>query len=171
MAAAERRKAEQLYVKDKHEAKKREKEEGESETQKFVTKAYESHLSDNKRRIDLEKKKEIYDKEHSVTNNEFGMMGFYSTLLTKNKLFSESEKVKETDNKKMNKDEIHKIVPKEVVNEIVENIKIDEPKIQPKNKTNETTLQDNTVPEANTIDKADEYKKRYLERKRNRDNI
>ncbi len=170
MAAAERRKAEQMYIKDKNEIKKREKEEGEGETQKFVTKTYESHLSENKRRIDLEKRREIYDKEHSVANKEFGMMGFYSTLLTKNRLFSESEN-KDADVKNLNKDELPKIVPKEVVNDKVENaIKI-EPVIQQKNIDNEEANKEDTTPEANPIDKAEEYKKRYLERKRNRDNI
>ena len=37
------------------------------------------------------KLKESYDEKNSVMNKEIGMSGFYSSLLTKNKLYSRVE--------------------------------------------------------------------------------
>jgi coiled-coil domain-containing protein 55 len=167
MAAAERRKVEQTFVKEKIEAKKREKEEGESDNKpKFITKAYEAQLAANKKRIVYENQREKYNKVHSVANKEFGMMGFYSSLLTKNKLYSE-EKGKEI-NEEVKKD----VILNKIIEKKEENAKF-EPIIK-EVKEKSIKLQHEVIKEIDShdsaIDKAEEYKKRYIERKRNRDN-
>lgn len=86
------------FVKDKTEAKNREKEDRETrEKPKLFIKAY-------KKRIDLEKVREKYDEEYSVANKGFGMMVLYSSLLTKNKLFYNNKienKINNNTNKKV----------------------------------------------------------------------
>lgn len=81
LEAAEKRKIEQSITREKVEKKRREREQGEyGDKQKFVTKSYEEALK-------LQKKKEIElsNKEKKNTiNTDYGMMGFYSNLLTKN---------------------------------------------------------------------------------------
>lgn len=180
MANAERRRVELAFIKDKAETKKREKEEGETgEKPKFVTKAYEAQLFENKKRIDLEKVREKYDEEYSVANKEFGMMGFYSSLLTKNKLFSDNKIENKINNSSNSNKEIDSIIvstKEDVVfkQEVKadQSLKADNKTEQDKEKSKEEVAKPditNTLEEFNKIDKAEEYKKRYLERKRNRD--
>ena len=81
LAATEKRKIEQSIIKEKVERKRREREEGQyGDKPKYVTKSYEQALT-------LNKKTEIETanrEQNNTVNSDFGMMGFYSNLLTKN---------------------------------------------------------------------------------------
>lgn len=192
LAASEKRKIEQSIIKEKVEKKRRERELGEfGDKQKFVTKSYEEALALNKRReieIDNREKK-------STVNSEFGMMGFYSNLLTKNtamgarsKEDEEKELLKIYQNKKK---EYEKIILNNVEDEESHKNKGDKKSIgrdgeklpedktiisdivnvvsenNNKNDTHDKDSNSDTVPTAKAS--IDELKLRYLERKRQRE--
>lgn len=192
LAASEKRKIEQSIIKEKVEKKRRERELGEyGDKQKFVTKSYEEALAVNKRReIELENK----EKKNTV-NSEYGMMGFYSNLLTKNtamgarsKEDEEKELLKFYQNKKK---EYEKVILKNVEEDEKKSLfrdgeKLEEDKtilrdminmkenkdsIISENKNKNDTHEKGSSSDIVPTEKAsiDEFKLRYLERKRHRD--
>ena len=183
-AASERRKAEQSIIKERIEIKKREKEEGEigEDKPKFITRAYENQLSLNYKRNKLMKLKESYDEKNSVMNKEIGMSGFYSSLLTKNKLYSRVE----SEIKVNDKYEKTSLKNHTTINSI-NHIDISKDNLLYNTNQSSVTTESNTsnsikinkfgeTVNQNTIEikdsnKTEEYKKKYLERKRNRDQL
>ncbi len=87
MAATEKRKFEQNLIKEKVETKRREREENDyGEKPKYLTKAYKESLNITKKNEMISTLNDKYD-ENKTVSSEFGMMSFYSNLLTRNTLY------------------------------------------------------------------------------------
>ena len=175
LAATEKRKIEQSIVKERVERIKREREVGEyGDKPKFVTREYEEKIKIDKKRELVAKLDEKYNEKNTV-NSEFGMMGFYSNLLTKNVAYgginkideneevvtTYKDKIKQYENSIENYKEQKDVIKDKEVKE--NNITIEKDKLVEKEKQEEGI-------KSNSKEKVDleEYKKRYLERKRNR---
>jgi hypothetical protein len=179
LANAERVKLERQIALEKIEKKRREREGEVEDKPKFITKGYEEQLAINNKKQMLMKLDEKYDEKNSVLNKETGMMGFYSNLLTKNTAYGGGKRgegdveqiAQNTKKKKDFKAEIEEKLdrrekqikePKPPKSEVIK------PEEKPKEPIEEAKAEEN----ANAADqqaKAEEYKKRYLERKRYRD--
>lgn len=172
MKAIEKRKNERFISQEKITAIKIEKETGKKieEIPKFITKAYKEKL----KQLGLDKEEIKENEDNTVNNKEFGMMGFYSNLLTKNKLYCKNEEG--NINEELNEKEINKIVSKrkkeyeeilpKVDDSIIEKIAEREKKINSHNENNENKIKD--VKDEKTINS---YKERYLKRKKEREKI
>ncbi len=99
LAATEKRKIERSIIQEKMEKKKREREHGIEfdDKPKFITKAYEEKLSLDKKREAIIIKNERDDEKKTI-NSENGMMGFYSSLLTKNSAYGGGRRGEGDDN-------------------------------------------------------------------------
>lgn len=190
IAASEKRKLEQSINKEKLESIKRKREEGGlalEDKPKFITRGYEEKLALNKKKELAMLLEEERDKSRTIHNEEYGMMGFYSNLLTKNKLFSNTVEDDKTPNdsgrnnlKSLDKeedltisnvnkgdDDVMKVYTK-VKKEFDKNLLDKEEKIK------SSVVKPNIVEgikKDGGKDKAEEYKQRYLERKRNRETV
>jgi hypothetical protein len=186
LAASEKRKIEQSINREKIEKKKRERETGEyGDKPKYITKAYEEKLNKNKKKEfeDLINEKK---EEKNTVNSEYGMMGFYSNLLTKNVAFggksdetiNKNKTETKVDDKKYNKK--LKSLPVDKNNLADDNNMIMKEKNFPvvdlktgseKKLEEQQTNKDKKEELSNQPLDIEDYKKRYLERKRNRSDI
>ena len=189
LAATEKRKIEQSITKEKVEKKRREREEGQyGDKPKYVTKSYEQALA-------LNKKTEIETtirEQNSTVNSDYGMMGFYSNLLTKNSAMGaqskeekeEAELLKAYQNKKKDYENLLRQDDDEDSQKNKRD-KGNDKNISKKNYDEEVIVNEirklkNTKEETNTQknpdsieisgkNSVDELKLRYLERKRQRE--
>ena len=166
--AVEKNKIERMINQEKVESLRIQKETGKSieEIPKFITQSYKNKLKElNVNSIDKE------EEDNSVNNKEFGMMGFYANLITKNKLYSKEE---EGDiHKEIEDKEIEKLVQKRK-KEYERNLPEFDDSVIKKIVTREKTIE--TLPKEHKDDKEDrkalldKLKERYLNRKKERDN-
>ena len=166
--AVEKNKIERMINQEKVESLRIQKETGKSieEIPKFITQSYKNKLKElNVNSIDKE------EKDNSVNNKEFGMMGFYANLITKNKLYSKEE---EGDiHKEIEDKEIEKLVQKRK-KEYERNLPEFDDTVIKKIVTREKTIE--TIPKEHKNNKEDRQalldrlKERYLNRKKERDN-
>lgn len=166
--AVEKNKIERMINQGKVESLRIQKETGKSieEIPKFITQSYKNKLKElNVNSIDKE------EEDNSVNNKEFGMMGFYANLITKNKLYSKEE---EGDiHKEIEDKEIEKLVQKRK-KEYERNLPEFDDSVIKKIVTREKTIE--TLPKEHKDDKEDrkalldKLKERYLNRKKERDN-
>jgi coiled-coil domain-containing protein 55 len=178
---AERVKLERAILKDEAERRRLEREGVVEDKPKYVTKAYEQQMVINKKKELLHKITEKYDEKHSVLNKEAGMMGFYSNLLTRNAAYGggrrgEGDKglIEEVNRRKKElnallEDKIDKKEKQESKKEIVEDIQTEQATIVDNIDDGKAEAASDNVAVVDEVNKAEEYKKRYLERKRNRD--
>jgi hypothetical protein len=178
---AERRRLEQSIITEETERKKLLREGKVSETPKYVTKGYEKQLEINERKKMLLKLDDKYDEKNSVLNKETGMMGFYANLFTKNSAYGggrrgegDVDMVEQFNARKKEmaafidvniEKEMQKSKASEDVIDIVKPSTQNDHNVVAKEKGEEKAITE--VIDAK--DKAEEYKKRYLERKRYRD--
>ena len=167
--AVEKNKIERMINQEKVESLRIQKETGKKieEIPKFITESYKNKLKElNASSIDKE------EEENSVNNKEFGMMGFYANLITKNKLYSKEEEgdiKKEIEDKEIEtlfqkrKKEYEKNLP-EFDDTVIKKIVNRERTIEHK----ETSPKDNSKEDKQSL--IDKYKARYLNRKKQRDN-
>jgi coiled-coil domain-containing protein 55 len=185
LAATEKRKIEQSIIKERVERKKREREVGEyGDKPKFITRAYEEKMKSNKNKEIQQDIKEKYNEKNTV-NSEFGMMGFYSNLLTKNSAYAKTENEEEdylstykdkirTYERNVNHEDEGEGEREKIKNKIVDKIvdkslpEKSEEKIETDN-VQSVESKEPSEPVKKEVD-LEEYKKRYLERKRNRNN-
>lgn len=166
--AVEKNKIERMINQGKVESLRIQKETGKSieEIPKFITQSYKNKLKElNVNSIDKE------EEDNSVNNKEFGMMGFYANLITKNKLYSKEE---EGDiHKEIEDKEIEKLVQKRK-KEYERNLPEFDDSVIKKIVTREKTIE--TLPKEHKNEKEDrqalldKLKERYLNRKKERDN-
>ena len=166
--AVEKNKIERMINQEKVESLRIQKETGKSieEIPKFITQSYKNKLKElNVNSIDKE------EEDNLVNNKEFGMMGFYANLITKNKLYSKEE---EGDlHKEIEDKEIEKLVQKRK-KEYERNLPEFDDTVIKKIVTREKTIE--TLPKEHKDDKEDrqalldKLKERYLNRKKERDN-
>ena len=166
--AVEKNKIERMINQEKVESLRIQKETGKSieEIPKFITQSYKNKLKElNVNSIDKE------EEDNSVNNKEFGMMGFYANLITKNKLYSKEE---ECDlHKEIEDKEIEKLVQKRK-KEYERNLPEFDDSVIKKIVTREKTIE--TLPKEHKNEKEDRQalldrlKERYLNRKKERDN-
>lgn len=166
--AVEKNKIERMINQEKVESLRIQKETGKSieEIPKFITQSYKNKLKElNVNSINRE------EEDNSVNNKEFGMMGFYANLITKNKLYSKEE---EGDiHKEIEDKEIEKLVQKRK-KEYERNLPEFDDTVIKKIVTREKTIE--TLPKEHKDDKEDRQalldrlKERYLNRKKERDN-
>ena len=166
--SVEKNKIERMINQEKVESLRIQKETGKSieEIPKFITQSYKNKLKElNVNSIDRE------GEENSVNNKEFGMMGFYANLITKNKLYSKEE---EGDIHKEIKDkEIEKLVQKRK-KEYERNLpEFDDTvikKIVNREKTIETLPKEHRNFKEDKQSLLDRLRERYLNRKKEREN-
>ena len=166
--AVKKNKIERMINQEKVESLRIQKETGKSieEIPKFITQSYKNKLKElNVNSIDKE------EEDNSVNNKEFGMMGFYANLITKNKLYSKEE---EGDiHKEIEDKEIEKLVQKRK-KEYERNLPEFDDSVIKKIVTREKTIE--TLPKEHKNEKEDrqalldKLKERYLNRKKERDN-
>lgn len=196
MAQTQKRKIERSIIQERMEKKRREREQKDlGEQPKFITKAYEQKLLLNKKN---EMSLALHDKEDEkkTINSETGMMGFYSNLLTKNtayaggrrgegdtkndvdsnylKVYQEKKKqyekvvIEDEDEIERGKNKKDKDIKlkKDTFNEDEE--KSGDNNISQKNKSSSSITKTESSKQIGNTFTLDDYKQRYLERKRNR---
>lgn len=173
---SKKRKIERSILKEKVESLRRKREEGEDfqDSKKYITRAYEEKLN-----LDREMHGELTKDELKKSISDEGMLGFYSNLMTKNKLYSvepkeQIKRAKESEGDKekivYTKDDgeeikkVYSLYKKEYAKHIVPS----EEKIK-SNVVHQQNVQEEKLPNLPLDDKADEYKKRYLQRKKHRE--
>lgn len=167
--SSHRNKIETIMMKEKVLRDRLKRENGEDDVPVFITKKYKEALDDlNKRNLP-----ESHEEVNTINNKEFGMMGFYSHLLTKNKLYSNSnddnkaDKLIEKDN---NNKDIAAIYNKRK-KEYERNLPQVAAEVIKKNITKPIEITSENMNDYNTpLDKKEEYLSRYLQRKKNREN-
>jgi len=171
LAATEKRTIEQSLIKEKVETKRREREENDyGEKPKYLTKAYKESLNITKKNEMINTLNDKYDEKKTVSS-EFGMMGFYSNLLTRNTLYENksNNEVNKNEDQIKNIQKISDHIAEKRVNENkINNIQIESNEPLPSEeketlKTQETPKTQDT--KDNNIN-VEDYKKRFLERKR-----
>lgn len=164
---SKRNKIETIRMKEKVNREKLKRENGNDDVSVFLTKNYRKVLDELETKLVSNENEE----KDTINNKEFGMMGFYSHLLTKNKLYSndgvikdDNQRVKVTDDDifrtyNNKRKEYERTLPQISKDSILKNININ---IKTSRcKTNTSTI---------TLNKAEDYLFRYLQRKKDREN-
>jgi coiled-coil domain-containing protein 55 len=193
LAASERRKKEQVMIEDRLEKKRREREGVDlREDSKFVTKGYEEQMKLNIQKELQYQMEEKYNEKNTI-NGEYGLMGFYSNLMNKSQALGEGKKSKNEEEadrmlkmymskkeeyeKRIEKDKEEKDYRLRDVNKKEQSGKTEEKKscleedlikLKEQHDSKFVKKEEHFEKTMTEEEKKEVYKKRYLERKRQR---